>query len=461
MSASPDATVRSPAVDFPEVPYAQLSPGPGLSVDEVKAHQCARIHSAVVELVGDGGYEALALRKVVRIAGVSTRTFYEHFEGKEECFLRTYELIVQRVAQQVAASLSSEGSWPERLSLAIGTLARAVVGEPRSARLALIEVSAAGPAALAQMHVTEALFEAMLEEGFAHASDGVRLPPVLATGIVSGLANVVQSRLLTGREQDLPSMVGELTSWALSFQDKNILEIEELEAWKTSLKLPPRPGVSDMSLDGVRFSHSDRHLILTATAKLAASNGYGQLTASRIRIAAGVSRRSFDACFESAEDCFLHALDLRVTAALKLGTDYAQGRGWSDKVCLVLQALCSQLEADPVLSTIALSEVFVAGRPALRYRENMTADLAKRLRINAPPDQIFSPVAAEASVGAVWAVLRFCVGSGQQQFPRLAALLTYLLLAPSMGASHAVDVIRDQKPSAPPVIKQSTGKLDR
>ena len=38
------------------------------------------------------GYEAVTVADVVAVAGVSA-TFYEHFEGKRECFLAAYDTI--------------------------------------------------------------------------------------------------------------------------------------------------------------------------------------------------------------------------------------------------------------------------------------------------------------------------------------------------------------------------------
>ena len=72
-----------------EALYGKLRPGPGRSPSDVAAHQRMRIHGAMVEIAGEQGYEAVTVRGLTRTAGVSSRTFYERFEGKEECFLET------------------------------------------------------------------------------------------------------------------------------------------------------------------------------------------------------------------------------------------------------------------------------------------------------------------------------------------------------------------------------------
>ena len=41
----------------------------------------------MVEAVARHGYAGTTLRELVRLAGVSKTTFYEHFDSKQECFL--------------------------------------------------------------------------------------------------------------------------------------------------------------------------------------------------------------------------------------------------------------------------------------------------------------------------------------------------------------------------------------
>jgi AcrR family transcriptional regulator len=378
------------------------------------------------------------------LAGVSSRAFYENFDGKEECFLRTYDLIVQRAATRIAASLSSETAPRDRFYSAISAFVQAVVRKPTPARLALIEVSAAGPVAMERARAAEALFEAMLTESVREAPGEFRPRPLLVKGIVSGVCGVVRARFITGREHELSGIVEELVDWVTSFQIGAAVGIEKLALRKPAstplqARRPiARPPNSNAILD-------DRPIILAAVAKLAASRSYSQLTVSRIRDAAGVSLRSFETHFENAEECFLEALELRVTTALEHATGHASGDNWSRDVYLTVEALCGELAIDPVFYAIALSEAFMTGPSGVRRRAEITATIAERLGASAPQGQGPSQVAAEASVEAVWAVLHHCVMTGQAELrlPRLVATLTHLILAPATAtrAPRAVDEI--------------------
>jgi AcrR family transcriptional regulator len=438
----------TPVADAPEALYRKLSPGPGMAAQEVASHQRARIHAAMIEIVGDEGYEAITVRKVSQLAGVSTRAFYQHFEGKEECFLRTYELVVQRAANRIVAAQSGERDSRERLRLAFAAFAREIESKPRAARLALIEAFAAGPAALERMRCTDTIFEAMIAESFGRIQDGIEMSPLLIKGIVAGVTCVARARLLEGREEELSEISDELLEWALSLRTDVVGELGVLDR----RPIPPCDAI-DKSLATVRTSgrsertrETDRDLILAATAKLAATDGYWQLTAPRIRSAAGVSRRSFNANFDSVEDCFLASLDAHTSKALEYAaTQAARGRNWLGGVYQAIASLCSYIAHDPVLTKLGFTEVFAPGPNGMRRRERLMVDIAGRFRASAPSAKRPSKLVAEASTGAIWGVLHRHITSGRaQQLPQLAATLSYLALAP-VGNQAALNAIRDEQ----------------
>ena len=66
----------------------------------------------MVEAVARHGYAGTTLRELVRLAGVSKTTFYEHFESKQECFLATFDEIITQVTERVGFRLSRRGRLP-------------------------------------------------------------------------------------------------------------------------------------------------------------------------------------------------------------------------------------------------------------------------------------------------------------------------------------------------------------
>jgi AcrR family transcriptional regulator len=198
--------------------YEKLSPGPGRAEFDVASHQRARLHGAMVEIAGEHGYEAVTVRKLASLAGVSSRTFYKHFGEKEECLLSTYERLVRRTARRMVEAQKGGRDWRERLRRGLRMLAHDIAAEPKAARLVLVEAFAVGSPALERMSRAEAIFESVVGASFTQEPGEVAPPPPLvAAGIVAGATRVARIRILAGGVGAAPSVADELTEWALSY----------------------------------------------------------------------------------------------------------------------------------------------------------------------------------------------------------------------------------------------------
>ena len=392
----------------------------------------------MIELVAERGYGAVTVREVVRLAGVSPGTFYEHFADRDACFLRTYGLIVRRSMKQVGAAQKDCHDWRERLELALCAWADGIVREPQAARLALVEAFAGGPAALEQMRRAEGHYQAMIEQSFTGAPDPVPVPPLIVKGIVAGVHRVARAQLLAGRAHELPGLSDELLEWMLCFRCHAATSLAHLDAPSA----PAVPGAAPTTHD-LAARKDDRARILDAVARLAAREGYWQLTVPRIRAAAGVSRKRFDEHFEDVQGCFIAALERLTERALAHAVPAGAGaRTWPGGLHRALCSLCASIAADPVLARLGFIEVFAPGPDGMLYRERAIAGIAESLRISAPAGQRPSELAAEASIGAVWGVIHHHVALGRaHQLPSITGVLSYLALAPAIGAEQAVQAI--------------------
>ena len=419
--------------------YSKLHPGPGQPREQAASHQRARIHAAMIELVAERGYGAVTVRELVRMAGVSTGTFYEHFADKDACFLHTYGLIVRRSTKQVGAAQKDCHDWRERLQLALRAWAEGIVREPQAARLGLVEVFAGGAAALEQMRRAEGHYETMIEQSFAGAPDPVPVPPLIVKGIVAGVHRVARARLLAGRAHELPGQVDELLQWMLCFRCQDAATLER----PGHSSAPVASGAATPATHDRGVSEDDRARILDAVARLAAREGYWQLTVPRIRVEAGVSRKRFDEHFEDVQGCFIAAVERLSERALANAVTAGVGaRSWPGGLHRAVCSLCADIGTDPVLARLGFVEVFAPGPDGMLCRERAVAGMAEGLRISAPAGQRPSELAAEASIGAVWGVIHHHVALGRaRQLPRIAEILSYLALVPAIGAEQAVDAI--------------------
>lgn len=426
----------------PEAFYDKLRPGPGRRTAEVAAHQSTRIHRAMTEIVADRGYDAVKVRDVVTLAGVSTRAFYELFDGKEDCFLRTHELLVRRAARGIIVSQAGEHGWRERLNLVCSALEGLLIHEPNAVCLAAVDAYVAGPAALEQARRAQSTIEAMVGETLARGPHGVVVPPLVVEGMVASVTRIIRARFIDGRERELPDLVKQLKGWLLSYPDKNAASLPELDSRSTSAKLTSQtPCFAPASVD------DDRAMILAAVAKVAAVESYAGLTVPRIRTKAGVSRRKFNAHFEGVEDCFLAAVQERADRALEqAGRAQIAGLTWTGGIYRAIAALSDRVADDPILISVCHANDFLPGSSGARCRKRLVAAVTDQLVDSVPVAQRPSALEMEASTGALWELFhRYVVRGGLQQRPQVSATLAYMALAPVVGPSEAVAAIRQEQ----------------
>ncbi|HXS46918.1 MAG TPA: TetR/AcrR family transcriptional regulator [Solirubrobacterales bacterium] len=167
------------------------------------------ILEAMVRVVGRQGYKATSVADVIEEAGTSRTTFYKHFEDKHECFLAAYDMVVERVLDEVIANCDGEQAWLERVRIGLTTIVDMFALDPQLARTAIVEVAAAGADARQRHWNAISRFTEFLEDG-KELSGGRELPEniaLMAAGAVSGL---IFDELLTGRAERLPELLPDL-----------------------------------------------------------------------------------------------------------------------------------------------------------------------------------------------------------------------------------------------------------
>jgi AcrR family transcriptional regulator len=411
----------------------------------------------MIELVAERGYERVTVRDLTSRAQISREALYRHFKSKRDSFLDTYELIVRRGARRALAAHQRATTWPERVRLGIGALVDEFAQQPRAAHLALVDCYSAWPESLERMVHTSGLFEALLIEGAAAAPErSVSVPPPLAKAIVAGVAGVVRERLLTGRAEELGELREELVEWSLGL-------LSGEDGWPERLYAPaglePSAAIDAPTSIATLEAGGERSLLLFAAVQLAAEKGFEELSVPHIRAAAGVSRRSFDAHFEDATDCFLEAILTYSGAALGAAAQAgARRETWRSGICETMATFCALLAADERLAKLAFVEVFAAGPAGVRCRARHVAELAVCLGASAPSAERPNPVAAEASVAAIGELIYEQIASGQAaRLPEIAGTLAFCALAPAIGAKAAAETIRAEHSAGSPDLCSDRG----
>jgi AcrR family transcriptional regulator len=190
----------------------QLPPGRhGLPRSFVVQNQKDRILAAVADVVSAAGYAAMSVEDIVVTAGLSRRTFYDHFKGKEEAFLASYDAIAGQLTEQVAETYRAHDTMVERARECLRTFLEFVASEPAFADMCIVEVLAAGPEAVARRNRAMAGFAGLIESAGADALPKRALPPSLtAETVVGGIYEVIYARILQGRTNELPELMPDL-----------------------------------------------------------------------------------------------------------------------------------------------------------------------------------------------------------------------------------------------------------
>jgi AcrR family transcriptional regulator len=191
-----------------------LSAGPvgrqHLPREVMDEHQRERIIDAAIGIFAKRGYQGTTIDHLVAASRIGVGSFYSLFDGKEDCFLHSYDRIVSASSEQIAASSPASASWPEQTCAVLAGLLREVAARPLSAHLVFVEAQTAGSVALGRYETTLQSAIDALRSGRARAPLASELPPTFEEATVCGLSWLLQQRIVMGELDGIDSLLPEL-----------------------------------------------------------------------------------------------------------------------------------------------------------------------------------------------------------------------------------------------------------
>jgi AcrR family transcriptional regulator len=109
----------------------------GLSRQDVADHQRRRIMDAVVHVTVEDGGSALTVQRVLTRAGISRKTFYDHFANREAAVLATYRLVTEQLVTAIDVPAATDDRDP--LADGVAALLTLVAARPDVARFCFVE----------------------------------------------------------------------------------------------------------------------------------------------------------------------------------------------------------------------------------------------------------------------------------------------------------------------------------
>lgn len=205
-------------------PAFKPSPGRGKGTEAGAGSppQRERILDAVERLIAARGATGTSIEAIVKAAGVSSVTFYEFFENKEECFAAAFDRAVEWAEGELARAAEGDPAaggltWSEAVASGLRAATNLIAAEPGRARLCLVEAQAGGPELSARFDAVLDRVAAKLREGRALETAPVDLPATHEEATAGALAWLLRERLERGGEGKEPTaLYPELVDIALA-----------------------------------------------------------------------------------------------------------------------------------------------------------------------------------------------------------------------------------------------------
>jgi AcrR family transcriptional regulator len=453
--SSVEVADRSPRIKPPIAPiYERLPRGPHrLGREGVVRNQRMRIHGAMIEAVAAEGYERATVKRVIGLAGVSRRAFYEQFTDKRSCFLATSDLIAARWLKRVdAAFRSAKGDLRTRMRAAVRAFVDETTASPKSAHMVLVDSLSIGPGGPVRIRRIATAFERLLRTGFEGVGQ-CTLPAPVARGIVGGiqratLLHLMRERACGARPVEAQALAREMLRWMMLFDPSSNSRIESPFDVETSSEaemiddlLPLRP--EDRRPIGAKAQLLDSVLLLAAT------EPYEELGPVRIADRAGVSLDTFLETFDSRDECFLAAFDMIGDELLAIAADPALlGSDWAEALPRVLSAIMRHLAENPVYAQTIACSAYAAGPLAVERNLQLALDLASVLTEGAPGSGRRDAL-NEWIAGAMWQMIQgYGTPERARMLPALTDSLARVMLTPLIGVQAAIEQLAATLPSA-------------
>ena len=158
------------------------------------------------------GYAATRVTDVLERTGISSRTFYAHFDNREACFFVAYDAIIADLSELLEPEgVQDPGTTVEvALERVLGHFA----AWPAHARVLLVEILSTGPRGTERYEQTMAMLSARLAacpRWQPGRCDSLERHEV-AQAVIGAMARMIQLRLSAGEEHALPRLLPSLTA---------------------------------------------------------------------------------------------------------------------------------------------------------------------------------------------------------------------------------------------------------
>lgn len=188
------------------------APPDAIDANEASEHR-ARLLQAMAQVATAKGLATATIADIVREAGVSKRTFYEHFDSKDACFLALYRAASASALRTLREAVQPDRPWQSQVEQALRAYLGHLAGGTGLIRTLFVEIHHLGPAGLAvRREVMQDLARFMVQtvnvapppDAPVHA---VTLSPMMALAAVGGINELILAAVERGEADRLTDLV--------------------------------------------------------------------------------------------------------------------------------------------------------------------------------------------------------------------------------------------------------------
>lgn len=188
----------------------------GQSDAQRRAARRARLLAAGLDLFGTLGWAGGTVERLCSAAGVATRSFYEEFPSREALLLAVYAEVVDGATAAVRAAVAAAPlELAARVRVGLGAYVAYLSEDPRRARVAHVEVRAAGSGLEPQRRGAVVGFARLIEqEGRLLAAAGQRradVTPLTALALAGAVNELLVEWTTTAPPPPTGPIVAELS----------------------------------------------------------------------------------------------------------------------------------------------------------------------------------------------------------------------------------------------------------
>ena len=205
----------------------------GLTAEQRKAERREQLLDAALDLIAAHGYLGTSIEQICSTAYVGTKSFYEVFENREDCYVALLQRTSERLmADMMAVAARAEGNERQAVPGIVAAFAHALLDDPRVAKVTFGQAGGISKTVERQRRTNRRWAANFLEqiwdrydevpdsaEELEHDEPDLRARHAIAIGLVGGLFDLIADWLLDAdpfAPDQVESLIEDLTSFYIT-----------------------------------------------------------------------------------------------------------------------------------------------------------------------------------------------------------------------------------------------------